>query len=69
MLVAQAGRLHSGLMLTQNSDDLLFREPRTLHRPYPFQGAGLYPFSKEVQVTGQTHAAMSFWKFNGSAES
>ena len=41
VLATQIGSLHARLMLAQNPDDLLFRKPRTLHRPYPFQGPGL----------------------------
>src|SRR4051812_20353697 len=37
------------LVLAQYPDELLFREPRTLRRPYPSQVAGLYLNLEEVQ--------------------
>jgi hypothetical protein len=43
VLTAHVGRLRSGLMLPQNPDDLLFREPARLH-VHPLPGDGLYPF-------------------------
>ncbi|HEV2562269.1 MAG TPA: hypothetical protein VGT78_09015, partial [Rhizomicrobium sp.] len=42
-------RLHTAFLLPQNRNDLLFREPQSLHRPYPFPGAGLYSNLEEVQ--------------------
>ena len=48
VLAAHVRRLRPGLLLPQNPDDLLFREPaRFIVRPLP--GAGLYPFLEEVQ--------------------
>lgn len=35
MLPTKIGALRSGFMLSQDPDDLLFREPRSLHRPSP----------------------------------
>ena len=47
MLAANIGRLRTGLLLPQNPDDLLFREPAWLH-VHPLPGDGLYPFLEEV---------------------
>src|SRR6185437_8068393 len=54
MLAEQIGRLHPGLVLAQNPNDLLFRKPRTLHRPSPSRGRTLlkYGGSSGAQVTG-----------------
>lgn len=49
MLAAQIGCLRARFVFAQNRNDLLFRKPRTLHRPYPFQGPALCSNSEEVQ--------------------
>jgi len=43
----QIGGLRPGLLLPQDSDDLLFREPACLH-VHPPVGDGLYPSSEEI---------------------
>src|SRR5690606_10908210 len=48
VLAADLCRLHAGFLLPQDPDDLLFREPRSLHRPPPSMG-GLYSNLAEVQ--------------------
>src|SRR5271157_6050630 len=45
MLAAQVRRLHSGLMLLQNPNDLLFRVSALLHRSPPSQITGELQFS------------------------
>lgn len=52
LLAAHIDRLRTRLLLTQNPNNLLFREPRQLHRPSPL-GDGLCSFLKEFQGTGQ----------------
>jgi len=49
-LIAPKGirRRRASLMLPQNTDDLLFREPSLLHPPSPFED-GLYPKLEEFQ--------------------
>ena len=47
VLAAHVGRLRPGLVLPQDPDDLLFREPARLH-VHPLRGDGLYPFLEEV---------------------
>jgi hypothetical protein len=47
VLTADVGRLCYSLLLAQNPDDLLFREPARLHGPSPIRGDGLYPFLEE----------------------
>ena len=47
-------RLRPGLLLPQNPDDLLFREPACLHPPV---GDGLYPFLEDLRGSGQGHQA------------
>jgi hypothetical protein len=37
LLAIKLFRPKSGLMLVQNADDLFFREPLSLHRPFPLQ--------------------------------
>jgi len=46
LLAAALGRLGYGLLLAQDPDDLLFREPARLHL-HPFPGDGLYPFLED----------------------
>ena len=46
LLAADVGRLGSGLLLAQDPDDPLFREPARLH-VHPFPGDGLYPFLED----------------------
>ena len=46
LLAADVGRLGSDLLLAQDPDDLLFREPARLH-VHPFPGDGLYPFLED----------------------
>jgi hypothetical protein len=41
VLPRQITRLRTRLMLAQNTNDLFFRKPFPLHRPYPFLWAGL----------------------------
>jgi len=40
-------RLRASLLLPQDRDELLFREPACLH-VHPLQGDGLHPFPEEV---------------------
>jgi len=46
-LAAHIGRLRTGLLLPQNPNDLLFREPAWLH-VHPLNGDGLHPFLEEI---------------------
>jgi hypothetical protein len=48
LLAADVGRLGSGLLLAQDPDDLLFREPARLH-VHRFPGDGLYPSLRILQ--------------------
>jgi hypothetical protein len=48
---AQVGRLHPGLVLLQDRDDLLFRMPLPLHRLVLSSG----PDSIRIQMKGQCH--------------
>src|SRR5471032_1706261 len=48
MLAADVRRRRTSLMLPQNTDDLLFREPSLLHPPSPFED-GLYLKLEEFQ--------------------
>ena len=47
VLAVDVGRLCPSLLLAQNPDDLLLREPARLHGPSPIRGDGLYPFLEE----------------------
>ena len=46
VLAAHVRRLRPRLLLPQDPDDLLFREPARLH-VHPLSGDGLYPFLEE----------------------
>ena len=57
MLTRQIGRLCPSFVLAQNPNDLLFREPATLHRPSLQQGRTL------ILRGGKTQ-----WQVNGRSE-
>jgi len=50
VLAAHISRLRPSLMLAQNPDDLLFREPARLH-VHHLEGDGLYPLLEEFSWT------------------
>src|SRR3712207_5154556 len=48
----------TGLLLAQDRNDLLFREPRSLHRPV-LPGSGLYPQMEEI-AGGRSQGCLPF---------
>ena len=61
VLAAQIRTLRARLMLLQNADDLLFREPCSLHRPSPFLGRTLIQTGGNSQWQVKTDTARLTW--------
>src|SRR5262249_6616358 len=52
-------------LLLQDADDLFFRVPRPLHRPFPL-GSGLYLLMAEFSGAGHAGFALMTWQGNAS---
>lgn len=59
VLAADVRRRAPRFLLTQDADDLLFREPALTHRPSPSWSYGLYPNLEEIEGLRSTAISIS----------